>query len=80
MVGRISSGENGKGTEIKIKKICGWEEYQDVGNFIHPCIIPNTGNMFYFTDCFVKRKRAGDADDIVGCDLCEYTGMGSYID
>ena len=39
--GRISSGEEGKGTEIFGKKIKnfkneGGEEYQIAGNFIHP--------------------------------------------
>ena len=42
LLGRISSGEEGKRTEILGKKIKiqengDGEEYQVVGNFIHPC-------------------------------------------
>ena len=43
-VGRISSGENGKGTgeENKdFKNNGGGEEYKILGNFIHPCIKHN---------------------------------------
>ena len=41
LLGRISSGEEVKATEImgekiKIKKNGDWEEYQFVGNFVHP--------------------------------------------
>ena len=43
LLGRISSGKEGKTTEImgkkiKIKKQIGGEECKVVGNFINPCI------------------------------------------
>ena len=37
LFGRISSGGKGKGKKIKIWKNGAGEEYQVVGNFIHPC-------------------------------------------
>ena len=42
LLGRLSSGEEGKGTENFVEKNIyknrGREEYQVVGNFIHPCL------------------------------------------
>ena len=44
LLGKISSAEDGKGTEIlgkkiKFKKDEGGEEYQTITTFIHPCDI-----------------------------------------
>ena len=59
LLGRISSREDGKRTEILEKKIkilkdCGGEEYQVVGNFLHPC------------DQVLGLKSAGISADYLG--------------